>query len=850
MTKTTNLLRSSQKIFSTSSLAKKIQDKNNSDKDKNIINYDCNKNNNNINNEYKIERKDTIERKSSKNYLKNSFKKLKTFKYSIKNNDERSNKTFYVIKELFDPEKYIVSEEELFRMGEGYCFGEWALIYKEPRAASIFTLEDCVFFTLDEVHFRNSFLKSLNNSEYNKKKFALQNFFPFDMNDERQLSIYKNIVPITCKRNQVVFKEGELSDSIFLIYLGSFTLEKKYGLKQYKVLNLERGSIVGLESIFEGEDSKYKCSLKLSHGLDVGLIFQLKINKLRPYIINKMKICFKNNYNVFLKSWNDFFCKNVFIQQKMTNEKIGEFIGEKGKIEFENYLNENNNGQIEFNFDLIKKINKNWKSVLNIEQEDKYEILFKDCLKKKLYNSYKKDGTLRIFSSRQRNKLYEPHNNSIINNKKLINVIKYNIDKKNTKSSNSCRNKDIENINNISIIDVSENIGNNKTLKTFNKNLNLTKIKTNIDLLDDDKEEDNKTIDNNCLKKELSKINGDIKLKNINNKYYLKSKNKKINKQLLYDQNIIKSNTLNNPKNNKDYITIHFKTNSILNDNHISTQKDLNNINKLKSNLEYQKFKDKDIINHLINSNKKNKEKISINCINDDNILKYSNLKKYIKNKNNLSRNSILLDNKNSSREYSSFYNNIKINTPIVINKNNKLLFHRINPANSAQNRKSQKLSKIDSISEINSSQNKKFIYKDNLNNKRYPYIDKRYFSSLFVDKNNNKTIDIQNIKKSNVFDNNLIKNIKYSNFTNRNKKSKSCMNRENNKNIYQELNINNGFSVSYFRKINNIDNITNMKDMNKNKPFPSPSNFFKISFDSGLFKIPLISSNIKLTKF
>ena len=841
MTKTTNLLRSSQKIFSTSSLAKRMQDKNNSDK-----------NNNNNNNEYKIERKDTIERKTAKNHLKSSYKKLKTIKYSIKNNEERSNKTFYVIKELFDPEKYIVSEEELFRMGEGYCFGEWALIYKEPRAASIFTLEDCVFFTLDEIHFRNSFLKSLNNSEYSKKKFALQNFFPFDMTDERQLSIYKNIVPITCKRNQVVFNEGEISDSIFLIYLGSFTLEKKYGVKQYKVLNLERGSIVGLESIFEGEDSKYKCSLKLSHGLDVGLIFQLKINKLRPYIINKMKICFKINYSVFLKSWNDFFCKNVFIQQKMTNEKIGEFIGEKGKIEFENYLNENNNEQIEFNIDLINKINKNWKSVLDLEQEDKYEILFKDCLKKKFYNNYKKDGTLRIFSSRQRSKLYEPlNNNSNINKKKIINIIKNNIDNKNSKSSkssNSFRNK---NINNLTVNEISENIRKNKTLNALKNHLNLTEIKTNIALLDDDEEEENKTIDNNLLKKKLSKINDVMKLKTINNKYFLKSKNKKINKQLLYEQNIIKGNIPNNPKNNNEYITIHSNTNSILNNNHIFIPKNFKIINKLKSNLENEKCKDKDIINHIINSSKKNKEKVSINCNNNENILKhsnYSNLQKYIKNKNNLSRNnSDLFDNKNAYMEYNSFYNNLKSNSPIVINKNNKILFNKINPANSAQNRKSKQLSKIDSISEINLSQNKKFIYKDNINNKRNPSIDKRYFSSIILDKNNSKTIDIQNINKNNIFDNNLIKKIKYSNFTHRNKKSKSCF--EENKNIYQELNLNNGFSVSYFKKINNIDNINNMKAMTKNKPFPSPLNHFKISFDSGLFKIPLISSNMKLTK-
>ena len=112
---------------------------------------------------------------------------------SSKNNKFIRDRNFRIVREFFDEDKYDFIEEELFRSGEGYCFGEWALIYKQPRSASIYTLEDCVFFTLDETPFKNSFLKSLNSSEFNKKKFALKNFLPFDMVDERQLSIYKNI---------------------------------------------------------------------------------------------------------------------------------------------------------------------------------------------------------------------------------------------------------------------------------------------------------------------------------------------------------------------------------------------------------------------------------------------------------------------------------------------------------------------------------------------------------------------------------------------------------------------------------------------------------------------------------
>ena len=167
------------------------------------------------------------------NSKKSSDKNINVYgESSYKNNNININeRNIRIAKEFFDSEKYDLIEEEMFQRGEGYCFGEWALIYKQPRSASIFTLEDCVFFTLDETPFKNSFLKSLNNSEFIKKKFALKNFLPFDMTDDRQLSIYKNIVPITCQRNQTIFNEGDCSDSIYLIYLGTFILEKITDIK-------------------------------------------------------------------------------------------------------------------------------------------------------------------------------------------------------------------------------------------------------------------------------------------------------------------------------------------------------------------------------------------------------------------------------------------------------------------------------------------------------------------------------------------------------------------------------------------------------------------------------------------
>ena len=237
---------------------------------------------------------------------------------SLIKNKYSSQQEYRVIKERFDPKKYIVKEEELFQAGAGYCFGEWALIYNQPRSASVVTLEDSIFFTLDEKLFSKTFLKCLNNSEHKKKKFAMEHLFPFDLFKERQSSIYKNIIPINCERNQIVFNEGDKADTLYLIYLGTFILERKYKHKNFKVLSLEKGSIVGFESIFEEEENKkYKCTLKLTSYDELGLIFSCNVNKLLPYIINKMKEAFNNNYSLYLKTTEEFYLNNINIQKKM-----------------------------------------------------------------------------------------------------------------------------------------------------------------------------------------------------------------------------------------------------------------------------------------------------------------------------------------------------------------------------------------------------------------------------------------------------------------------------------------------------------------------------------------------------
>ena len=249
--------------------------------------------------------------------------------HSLKSKYSLSSQPYKIVKEYFDPQYYEVTEDVLFLADPGYCFGEWALIYNQPRSASVIALEDSVFFILDEKIFAKTFLKCLNNSEHRKKKFILENLFPFNLYNNRRNTLYKDVIPKSFVRNQIIFNEGEIADTIYLIYSGTFYLEKYFKNKIYRFKSVEKGTLLGLECIFE-ENAKYKCTLRLSSLNEFGMVACCHINKLLPYVIQKMKHSFKKNYELYINSNEEFYEnninyeKNILFKKKTKDEETSE----------------------------------------------------------------------------------------------------------------------------------------------------------------------------------------------------------------------------------------------------------------------------------------------------------------------------------------------------------------------------------------------------------------------------------------------------------------------------------------------------------------------------------------------
>ena len=686
-------------------------------------------------------------------------------------------------------DKYELIEEELFRRGEGYCFGEWALIYKQPRSASIYTLEDCVFFTLGEIPFKNSFLRSLDNSEFNKKKFAMDNFLPFDIINERLLYIYKNIVPITCNKNQIIFNEGDKSDSIYLVYLGSFILEKKYGYKMFSVLNLEKGSIIGLESIYEGINSKYKCSLRLSNGFNFGLIFQLKINKLRPHLIKKMKIAFETNYNLFLNSWRELLKTNIYVREFLLNKLKDENIKENNKEILLDYVNDSQTCE----------------TLLKLQKENKYEALFKKFNKSKDYENRKKNGSLRIYSSKQKSRIYdkEEEKNIIHDN---INIVKYfqqiskshiNYSRINLKSASPLKTRKLSRLN------YNENSF-NKGIKKDKYN-NITKTEKNEELNELYSKTDNPTFNHHIKKNQ--KYSELIKKTTKNLKFHFRNNDSDIFKQnMRYNKSKSQSEIIdffdNNKQNENSKIIFRNKKNKLKEriKNFISNTKEFG----IKSN----KIKEGHFSNIRKNLIHKSylKKSDSQRKLNDINLISKIN-KENISNQ--VSIINTIKSSTNSTRNIIKNIPNRSLFSPKT-NKNRKRLFSHDNIY------KTIKLKKSTSLRQVN--------YLSPKTDKIIQYIEK------VSNQSSNNSIHEQNQQA----EDKLILNNKIKTFS------------EKYTNIYKEFNLNNGFSISYFKKINQNNKLNDFEIIQyKSKDSLSP-NKFKITFDSGDFNIPLVSSTIR----
>ena len=164
-------------------------------------------------------------------------KKFKKNEYVIKQGDNGDN--LYIIEsgeliceKIFNPGE---SPTYLKTYKEGELFGELALLYNAPRAASIYAKTECVLWALDRHTFNHIIKESAMNKREKYKKFletvpllsTVENYELYSICDAIKMEKYE--------KNQYIIKEGEQGDKFFILDEGEavatkekMTFKKKY----------------------------------------------------------------------------------------------------------------------------------------------------------------------------------------------------------------------------------------------------------------------------------------------------------------------------------------------------------------------------------------------------------------------------------------------------------------------------------------------------------------------------------------------------------------------------------------------------------------------------------------------
>lgn len=136
--------------------------------------------------------------------------------------------------------------------GPGSSFGELALMYGHPRAATVLAVEPCTLWRLDRITFRTIILKAAHLRRTMYEEFLITVPLLSSLSPEERSKIADALVSWTVEDGEIVIEEGQMGDAFFFIEEGEAIVTKKMkednGELEEKPLNmLKKGDYFGGE---------------------------------------------------------------------------------------------------------------------------------------------------------------------------------------------------------------------------------------------------------------------------------------------------------------------------------------------------------------------------------------------------------------------------------------------------------------------------------------------------------------------------------------------------------------------------------------------------------------------------
>lgn len=147
-----------------------------------------------------------------------------------------------------------INGEVLGRMEAPASFGDLALMYNSPRAATIKALTDCSMWTLDRVFFRQAMVTSSSNMnvqlcQFLSKLTLFENLGPQSLNQ-----LARALTKQSYNDGDYIITQGEIGEQFFVLFKGSVICTKAddHGIES-EVIRLKEGDVFGERALLKKE---------------------------------------------------------------------------------------------------------------------------------------------------------------------------------------------------------------------------------------------------------------------------------------------------------------------------------------------------------------------------------------------------------------------------------------------------------------------------------------------------------------------------------------------------------------------------------------------------------------------
>eukprot|EP00736_Rhodelphis_marinus_P009878 Rmarinus@m.18279 len=125
-----------------------------------------------------------------------------------------------------------VEEREFLVYKPGDSFNELSLLRDEPCLTTCVTTSPCVFLTIQKRHFREQLKAYYENLYRQRMEYLKSNVFFRNLSEHRRLLIAYWMKKLALKRSEVLFRESDVAESLFLLAQGEVALHADAGLRK------------------------------------------------------------------------------------------------------------------------------------------------------------------------------------------------------------------------------------------------------------------------------------------------------------------------------------------------------------------------------------------------------------------------------------------------------------------------------------------------------------------------------------------------------------------------------------------------------------------------------------------